>query len=174
MPALRRMNRPARMGAKPSTMFPHTVTVYNVETELDKTTFQDVTINHITILRGVLLEARKAVNVRESGLEGADAATLYIPFSVQGVDGVTGKQKWYVPPAEYWDMADKSEVWTLSISSRNPNVNGNTFFIKGEVVEPDLDAQDIEIKYDDVYDLTKIDPKDFGSLGMQHWEIGAN
>lgn len=168
------MNAPCRMNGGTSTMFPHTVTVYNVVTEVDPATLKDVSMNHITILRGVLLEMQKAVNVRESGLEGADAATLYIPFSVRAVDGVTGKEKRYVSPMEFWRMDDRRGVWTLSISSRNPAVDGNTFFVKGEAVEPDARPEEIEIKYDHVFDLTKIDPKDFGSPEMQHWEVGAN
>ena len=52
---------------------PHTVTLYNVVQETDTGTFQDVEKLYVTILRGVFLEATKAVNVRESGLESADA-----------------------------------------------------------------------------------------------------
>ena len=44
---------------------------YNVEVETDPDTIKSTVINHITILRGVFLEASKAVNVRESGLESA-------------------------------------------------------------------------------------------------------
>lgn len=60
-------------------MFPHTVTIYNVSQETDPATFKDVEKTYITVLRGVLLEASKAANVRQSGLEGADAVNLYIP-----------------------------------------------------------------------------------------------
>ena len=66
---------------------PHTVTLYNVVQETDTGTFQDVEKLYVTILRGVFLEATNAVNVRESGLEGADAVSLYIPFSVDAKDG---------------------------------------------------------------------------------------
>lgn len=51
-------------------MFPHTITLYNVSIETDTATFEDKLTNHITILQGVLLDATKAVNVRESGMEG--------------------------------------------------------------------------------------------------------
>lgn len=100
MPAPRRMNAPRRMGARErnSAMFPHAVTLYNVAVETDKATFASTVVNHITILRGVLLDASKAVNVRESGLVGADAVNLYIPFGVEAVDAVTGKAKQYMPP----------------------------------------------------------------------------
>src|SRR5699024_9938709 len=49
-------------------VFPNTVTLYNVVTEEDPSTFEETTVNHITILRGVLLDAVKAKNVNESGL----------------------------------------------------------------------------------------------------------
>lgn len=145
-------------------MFPHTVTVYNVSIETNEM-FEDVTTNHITILHGVLLDASKAVNVRTSGLEGADAVNLYIPFSVEAIDGITREPKQYIPPIEFWRTDDKTGFWTLSDS-------GNTFFVKGEVVEPNRDVQFIEMAYDHVYNVTKVDEKDFG--GLQHWEVGCN
>ena len=146
-------------------MFPHTVTLYNVSKEIDKSTFEDRTVNHITILRGVLLDASKAVNVRTSGLDSADAVNLYIPFGVDATDGVTGKEKAFVGPVEFWPMEDKSGSWTLQPGQ-------NTFFVKGEVVEPEADFQLIALKYDGVYVVTKVDMKDFG--GLQHFEVGAN
>lgn len=148
---------------------PHTVTIYNVSQEEDKTTFEDVQKSYITILRGVFLEASKAANVRQSGLEGADAVNLYIPFSTPAVDGVTGAQKRYVGPQEFWRASDKSGLWTLSTDGNG----GTTFFVKGEVVEPEKAEQAIEMLYDDVYKVTKVDMKDFGSASMQHFEVGG-
>lgn len=148
---------------------PHTVTIYNVSQEEDKTTFEDVQKSYITILRGVFLEASKAANVRQSGLEGADAVNLYIPFSTPTVDGVTGAQKRYVGPQEFWRASDKSGLWTLSTDGNG----GTTFFVKGEVVEPEKTEQTIEMLYDDVYKVTKVDMKDFGSADMQHFEVGG-
>lgn len=160
-------------------MFPHTITVYNVEASTDPATYESVVINHITILRGVLLDASKAVNVRESGLEGADAVNLYIPFDVQAVDGITRKPKRYVPPVEFWKAGNKDGLWTLAISVKEPSgtaKTGNTFFVKGEVLPPDgVKPEDvtqvIEMAYDHVYNITKVDEKDFGSL--KHWEVGG-
>lgn len=148
-------------------MFPHTVTIYNVSTEVDKTTLTEKITNYITVLRGVLLDASKAANVRTSGLEGADSVNLYIPFSVTAVDGLSGKEKKYIGPMEFWRMEDKSGHWTLSVTGHG----GKTIFVKGEVVEPDLDEQKISLAYDDVYNVTKVDEKDFGSL--KHWEVGG-
>lgn len=148
---------------------PHTVTIYNVTQEEDKTTFASVQKSYITVLRGVLLEASKASNVRQSGLEGADAVNLYIPFATPAVDGVTGAQKRYVGPQEFWRAEDKSGLWTLSTDGNG----GTTFFVKGEVVEPDKTEQKIEGLYDDVYKVTKVDRKDYGSADIRHFEVGG-
>lgn len=177
MPTPKRMNHPRRMNAAPApSMFPHTVTVYNVSVETDKTTFQSVTTNHITILRGVLLDETKAVNVRESGLEGADAANLYIPFEVEAVDGVTGEEKQYMPPVEFWKSEDKAGAWTLAISKRSAPGDGYTFFVKGVAMPPDglkpeKVAEVVEANYDGVYHISKVDTKDFG--GLTHFEVGG-
>lgn len=148
-------------------MFPHTVTIYNVTSEIDKTTLTEKLVNHITILRGVILDASKAANVARSGLEGADAVNLYIPFSVNAVDGVTGQKKRYATPMEFWRMEDKSGYWTLSVTGHG----GKTIFVKGEVVEPDLTEEKISMAYDGVYNVTKVDEKDFGSL--KHFQVGG-
>ena len=148
---------------------PHTVTIYNVTQETDQETFKDTQKSYITVIRGVMLQASKAVNVRESGLEGADAVNLYIPFASPAVDGVTGQEKQYVGPQEFWRAADKSGIWTLSTDGNG----GTTFFVKGEVIEPDKTEQMIEMLYDDVYKVTKVDRKDFGSVSMRHFEVGG-
>lgn len=147
-------------------MFPHVVTLYNVVTEEDPSTFDETTVNHITILRGVLLDAVKAKNVNESGLVGADAVNLYIPIDVEAVDGVTGEPKQYKGPVEFWRAEDKTGLWTLSTGE-------NTFFVKGEAVHPDWSAQKIDAAYDDVYNVNTVDFKDFGG-DMSHWEVGGN
>ena len=149
---------------------PHTVTIYNVTQEQDPETFKDTQKIHITVIRGVMLQASKAANVRASGLEGADAVNLYIPFSSAAVDGVTGAEKRYVGPQEFWRANDKSGLWTRSTDGNG----GTTFFVKGEVVEPDKTEERIEMLYDDVYKVTKVDMKDFGSPSMQHWQVGGS
>lgn len=146
-------------------MFPHTVTLYNTESVFDKVTGSESFAHYITILKGVLFDASKAVNVRTSGLDTADAVNLYIPFGVKATDGVTGKDKKYVNSVDFWPTEDKSEIWTLHPGNR-------TFVVKGEVVEPDKTFEFINLKYGDVYNVTKVDMKDFG--GLQHWEVGCN
>lgn len=138
---------------------PHTVTVYNVGPESLEDFSQTISA---TILEGVFLDAVKASNVRQSGLESADSVQLFIPFSVAARDAVTGERREYASPKEYADSADGR--WTLQTS--------DCFFVKGAVSEV-ADFQTINRKYDDVYRVTKVDEKDFGSLYMQHWEVGG-
>lgn len=168
----KRMTIPRRAGARQQTMFPHTVTIYNTAVEYDED-YKEILTNHITVLRGVLLDASKAANVRESGLTGADAVNLYIPFDVKAEDGITGKPRKYIPPVEFWPLEDHSEYWTMAVGAGNKaDVDTATFFIKDIVVEPDRDRAFLEKTHDDVYSITKIDVKDFG--GLQHFEVGGN
>ncbi|MCI9392553.1 MAG: hypothetical protein HFF65_09185 [Oscillospiraceae bacterium] len=164
MPAPKRINTPRRMNAALApTMFPHMVTLYQTETFIDDK-LNETTVNHITVLDGVLLIASKAANVRATGLEGADAVNLYIPFDVKAVDGVTGENKKYVDPVEEWKTEkDKSGIWTISIG---------TVFVKDRVVLPDATRTVLELGYDDVYQVTKVDKLDFG--GIPHFEVGGN
>lgn len=147
-------------------MFPHTVTIYNVVQEIDPTTLDEAEKIYTTILRGVMLQASKGVNVRESGLEGADAVNLYIPFAVEAVDGVTGKPKTYIGPQSFFKAADKSSLWTLSYKGNG----GVTCFVKGEFVSDDMT---VVLSHDDCYNVTKVDAMDYGSADMQHWEVGG-
>lgn len=146
-------------------MFPHTVTLYNVVTEENQSTFEEVTTNYITILQGVLLDATKAKNVNQSGLVSADAVTLYIPKNVKATDGITGAEKTFTGAVDFWRAEDKTGLWTLAPGE-------NMFFVKGRAVHADWSAQKIEAYYDDVYNITTVDFKDFGG-DMSHLEVGG-
>lgn len=145
-------------------MFPHTVTLYNVTREVDTGTMQDVTKLYVTVLDGVLLSASKAANVRASGLEGADAVNLYIPFSVVAKDATTGKKKRYAGPQDFWNAEEKTGLWTLSTNGNG----GESFFVKGRFV---TDNETVAREYDDCYEVTKVDMKDYGDL--KHWAVGG-
>lgn len=147
-------------------MFPHTITIYNVVQETDPATLDEVEKVYTTILRGVMLQASKAVNVRESGLESADAVNLYIPFAVEAVDGVTGKTKTYIGPQSFFKATDKSGLWTLSYKGNG----GMTCFVKGEFVSDDMT---VVLSHGDCYNVTKVDAMNYGSPDMQHWEVGG-
>lgn len=145
---------------------PHTVTIYNIVRETDPATLDEVTHVYITILRGVMLQASKGANVRESGLEGADAANLYIPFTVEAVDGKTGAAKVYAKPQEFAKAADRSGLWTLSYNGNG----GETVFVKGEFIS---DNMTVVQYHDDCYKVTKVDAMDYGSADMRHFEVGG-
>lgn len=145
---------------------PHTVTIYNVG-ENPKTLEQEY---NITFLRGVFLDRREAANIEKSGLRDADAATLFIPFSVDAVDAVTGDKKQYISPKAYRQLENTSGYWTLE--SGGLGSGADSFFVKGEIVNY-LGYGKMRELYDDVYDITTIDTRDFGSLDMQHWQVGA-
>lgn len=145
---------------------PHTVTIYNIVQEIDPTTLDEVEKVYTTILRGVMLQASKGVNVRKSGLESADAVNLYIPFTVEAVDGKTGAAKTYAKPQEFVKATDRSGLWTLSYDGNG----GETLFIKGEFIS---DNMTVVQYHDDCYKVTKVDAMDYGSADMRHWEVGG-
>lgn len=154
------------------TMFPHTVTVYNtMHLRNPVNVTQEITVNYITFLRGVLLSATKASNVRASGLEGADAVDLYIPFDVEATDP-EGNPKTFIEPVVFWNRVaageDVSKNWTLS-------TNQNTWFVKDAVLPPEGISDDnvyasVNMAHESWY-VTKVDEMDYG--GLPHWEVGG-
>lgn len=150
-----------------SGMFPHTVTLYNVEKERAAA---DVTkkrlLNHITVLADVFLDEGAGAEIRDGGAERADTATLFIPFSATAVDGITGAAKQYVTPKAFDRLEDKSGAWTLLPGT-------GCFFARGRVVEPDLSFEEISKLYDSVYTVSRIAVRDFGSADLQHFEVGG-
>lgn len=145
---------------------PHVITLYNSVTETDPKTFEESTTLYATKLAGVFLDASKAVNVRQSGLESADAVDLYIPLGVTALDATSGAVKRYADPQEFSRAEDKNGLWTLSVKG-----NGvTTFFIKGDFV---ADNEFTALAHPDCYALTKVDLKDFGSADMRHWQCGG-
>lgn len=147
-------------------MFPHTVTVYNM--------LEDITTGmpqyNITILRGVFLDISKASNVMKSGLANADSAMLYIPMSIKAVNAKTGEEQKFVGQKEYEQLEDTAGFWTLRTGGKSSVTD--CFFVKGEVTE-DAGYQYISTRYDDVYDVTSVDTRDFGSKSMWHWQVGG-
>ncbi|MBR5285673.1 MAG: hypothetical protein IKU30_02130 [Clostridia bacterium] len=175
---------------------PHTVTLYNVINETDPATFVDTEHTYITLLEGVFLDATKATNVRMSGLESADAVDLFIPFDVKATSLDTGAIKHFVEPMVFWAASeeDRATMWTLGIEG----TGGESFFVKGELTDfaffspADYDgvltedgymfaaigatnyrSADVARMHDNAYNITKVDTKDFGSVNMRHWQVGA-
>jgi len=148
-------------------MFPHTVTVYNVVSEEDDE-FHVTQHSFITVLRGVMVDASKAANARLTGPDSADAVNMYIPFDVEAVDGITGEAKTYAEPFEFDRAEAKTGLWTMSLDGEG---QADSFFIRGEVVEPDMSVQALKWRYSELYNITKVDKKDYGRL--KHWEVGG-
>ena len=129
------------------------ITIYN--RHFDKATRLDK--YQRTILYGVFWDERKAVNRLQSGLEDADEVTIIIPFTVAA-------DKKYVPPKEFEKLLDKSNYFTLQEGDR---------VVKGAVdFEITGKASDLDKEYE-AFTITSVDTKDFGSLHMRHWEVGA-
>lgn len=129
------------------------ITIYN--RYFDKATRLDK--YQRTILYGVFWDERKAVNRLQSGLEDADKVTIIIPFTV-----ITDKK--YVAPKEFEKLQDKSNYFTLQEGDRV--VKGAIDFeITGKI-------SDLDKEYE-AFTITSVDTKDFGSLYMRHWEVGA-
>ena len=146
---------------------PHTVTLYNGIRSASSLS----TEYNVTILRNVFLDISKGANVIKSGLESADAATLFIPFAVEAVNAATGEAQQYVLPKEYAQAADRSGLWTIQPGGAAGS--SMCFFAKGEVVELNADFQTVNGNHDDVFRVSSVDVRDFGSSAMQHWEVGG-
>ena len=144
---------------------PHTVTIYNLR-ENDLFEME----SNITILRGVFLDISQGANIKNSGLENADSATLFVPFDVMAVDGYTETEKEYVTPKEYAALTSTDGYWTIATGGETSPVG--CFFVKGEVVDASGYSA-LRQKYDHVFDVTTVDLRDFGSEGMQHWQVGG-
>lgn len=143
---------------------PHEVTLYNVYEDDNG----DVQIG-ITILRNVMLQDSKADNVNKSGIQTADSATLFIPFTVRA-EGTDGSPKTFLKPKAFRYADDKETHWTLV--SQGSESDHDCFFVKGEVISENGYAYMRE-HYDDVYKVTSVDVRDFGSYAMRHWQVGA-
>lgn len=129
------------------------ITIYN--RYFDKATRLDK--YQRTILYGVFWDERKAVNRLQNSLEDADEVTIIIPFAVTA-------DKRYVAPKEFEKLQDKSNYFTLQEGDRV--VKGAVDFeITGKV-------SDLDKEYE-AFTITSVDTKDFGSLHMRHWEVGA-
>ena len=166
---------------------PHTVTIYNFRENPDTLAPE----YNITILCGVFLDCREAANIEKSGSRDVDAATLFVPFSVKAYEpkeivkeaamagnaiagvaiaGLTDREKKYISPKAFRRLADTTGYWTLEPSGVSSGVD--SFFVKGAVIDYSGYAKMREM-FDDVYHVTTVDTRDFGSADMQHWQVGA-
>lgn len=143
---------------------PHTVTLYIVTENDDYTTNIDT-----TILKGVFLDATNGKMVSTPGTNNADMATLFVPFSVEA-HGLNGEVKEYIDIKRYRDLEDPSRYWTFDPSGESSAAD--CFFVKGEVHNT-LEYSEAKRLYPDVYKVSRVATRDFGSKDMWHWQVSC-
>lgn len=126
-----------------------------------------------TQILGVEWENKKAGNVIKSGLIAADQASIYIPYA-RGTN--------YLASKAWQALTSKTGKFTFQVGD---------YIVKGLVTDEIHEAiaysagppvvaavaafmiTDLKKKYDDVLQIKSVDFRDFGSIAMWHWELGA-
>lgn len=103
------------------------------------------------IIDNVFWDDAKSFN-QTIGQDNTDEVNIYIPKNKNDMTH-------YVKPKQYTGL--KSE-WTL---------NEGDFIVRGIIEESEVSKIKDLSKYDDVFTITLVDDKDFGSSNMQHFEI---
>jgi hypothetical protein len=103
------------------------------------------------VIDNVFWDDSKGVNLNR-GYDNADAVNVYIPKDKNDMSD-------YVNPKHY-----NGSNWTL---------NNGDLIIKGEVAENEVSGIK-ELNAYEVFTITMVDDKDFGSPNMQHFEIRGN
>lgn len=123
------------------------MSVYNKYTDEEKNV-----IFKKHLIDSVFWDDSKGININ-TGYEKADDVNVFIPKNQNNMSG-------YVEPKKYKGL---NGTWTLE--------NGD-FIVKGNVGENEvLSLKDLAKKYDNVFTISLVDDKDFGSINMQHFEI---
>lgn len=104
------------------------------------------------LINEVFWDDSKGINLN-TGYEKSDDVNIFIPKNQNDMSG-------YVLPKQYKGITN---TWTLE--------NGD-FIVKGETEENEvLSIKELITKYDNVFTITLVDDKDFGSANMHHFEI---
>lgn len=123
------------------------ISVYNKYTDEEKNVMFK---KHL--IDNVFWDDSKGINLN-TGYEKADDVNVFIPKSQNDMTG-------YVEPKKYKGL---SNTWTLE--------NGD-FIVKGNTSESEvLSIKELVQKYDNVFTISLVDDKDFGSESMHHFEI---
>lgn len=146
---------------------PHTITLIIAEEQEDGSFAYNP-----SVLSGVFLDLNKRSNVNRSGLADADAATLFVPFSVAAA-GLDGAAKTYLTPKAYEALEDakKPQFWTLFDGGKSGPAE--CYFVKGAITDEDYSFSHMRDTYDYVYRVTSVDLRDFGRARMHHWQVGG-
>lgn len=103
------------------------------------------------VIENVFWDDSNGVNL-DHGYDKADKVNVYIPKDKNDLSD-------YANPKQY-----NGSNWTL---------NNGDFIIKGEVAENEVSGIK-DLKDYEVFTITMVDDKDFGSPNMQHFEIRGN
>lgn len=103
------------------------------------------------IIEHVFWDDSKAVNLNR-GYDNADDVNVFIPKQQNDMSS-------YVEPKEYKSL----NKWTLQAGD---------IIVKGDVREKEVSGiKELTTKYDNVFTISLVDDKDFGSSSMHHFEI---
>lgn len=111
-----------------------------------------------TILKDVFFDGTQGATRVSTGLESADRVTIVIPFT-------TSQNRVFTEPKQFDNITNPINFFTLREGDK---------VVKG-VSDIDISGADLtELeKFHEVYTITAVDTKDFGSKHMQHWEVQA-
>lgn len=141
---------------------PHSVTIYNA--------CRDGSVC-MAFLDGVLLSTSYGSSMMKKIAACDDGAVLFIPFACRAVDPVSGQEQRFCTPREFDRLENHEGVWT--VGTRDARSCADCFFVKGKVVEPDMSFAEINDQFEDVFRVSSVDVRDFGSTGLRHWKIGG-
>lgn len=119
----------------------------------DKATRMDTWV--ATHLRGVFWEDCKAANVVKSGMRDADSVRIFIPFFVDAEGKIFEKSMGFQKnPKNHFTLRAEDKI------------------VRG-IVTYDGSITKLQDEFDDVMTITSVDTFDYGSDGMQHWEVSG-
>ena len=136
---------------------PHVVSLINRHGE----------VYHLTVLRGVMLQARNGRASLRSGGQEENSVMLYIPFDVRA-ENAAGDAVTFLPPKEYARCADPEHHWTLQAEGESAGRCG--FFVRGELLRA-LTLEEARAEYDDVFLIAGYYIRDYGSRPMRHYQV---
>lgn len=127
------------------------ITVFNSYIDED-----DNTLYSPTVIHDVNWQSEEKVTVSDKGLVSADEIKIYIPVtSLNGIE--------YVPRKAYNSLKDKTGYFTLKEGDK---------IVKGEYTGTINTIKDFN-KLDNVATIISVADNRYGSISMQHFEVGG-
>ena len=127
------------------------ITVFNSYTDED-----DNTLYSSVVIHDVNWQSEEKVTVSDKGLVSADEIKIYIPVtSLNGIE--------YVPRKTYNSLENKTGYFTLKEGDK---------IIKGEYTGTINTIKDFN-KLDNVATIISVADNRYGSISMQHFEVGG-